>query len=76
MIFWHNRIVLIYDLLSVTKWIVEVLEDLVRLKVLLLIIDNCLEACGLTDSLELISKHREALKEHAECLLNTLCLVP
>ena len=71
----QKRVKLVSYLLSVTERVIEVLKDLIRLKVFLLIIYYCLEACGLTNSPELIRQHREALIEHAEGLLDILCLV-
>ena len=51
----HLRKILISYLLTVRKWIIEVVKDIIRLKVFLLIINDCLEPSYLSYFLDFIS---------------------
>jgi hypothetical protein len=51
----HLREILISYLLTVRKWVIEVVKDIIRLKVFLLIINDCLEPSNLSYVLDFIS---------------------
>ena len=72
---WDIREVLIPSYLAVAEWIIEIFQNFKGLKVLLLVVNNCLESCGLTNALKLVCEDSKTLIQHVKCLLDLLCLV-
>jgi len=71
----HQSLVLVHNLLPVAKRVVEVLQDFIGLKVLLLIVDDSLEASLFTHSLNFIRNVLEACKQVAVGSLGGLSLL-
>ena len=55
---WDLGVILIHYLLSVGERVIEVLQDLERLKVLLFVINDCLESSVLADFRDFISQSK------------------
>ena len=70
-----QSLILIHHLLSMAEWVVEVIQDFERLKVLLLIINYCLKTSLFTNSLNFIRDVLEARKKVAVGFLIRLSLL-
>ena len=70
-----QSLILIHHLLSMAEWVVEVIQDFERLKVLLLIINYCLKTSLFTNSLYFIRDVLEARKKVAVGFLIRLSLL-
>jgi len=71
----HQSLVLVHYLFPVAKRVVEVLQDFIGLKVLLLIVDDSLEASLFTHSLNFIRNVLEAREQVAVGSLGRLSLL-